>query len=45
MFTTISYVPYVPKSKYDYVIGFIHGFCIGFIPISIYQIFLFITKK
>jgi hypothetical protein len=27
-----------PKRSYDYILGFIHGFTIGLIPISIYLI-------
>ncbi len=30
-----------PKRPYDYILGFIHGFTIGLIPLSIY----FISKR
>ncbi len=34
-----------PRSPYDYVIGFIHGFLFGTIPFGIYYITRFLSNK
>ena len=44
MFEIFEMKPYVPKSRYDYVVGFIHGFCVGIIPLGIYHMILFLQK-